>query len=818
MRRWRTQFTSVLLGCLVAAGASAQAPGAKLTIDAGAAGVPVSPHLYGVFFEDINDAADGGLYAEMVQNRSFEFRRGNEAWGLVKAGTDAKVTTVKVGGLNATNTKFLRLTATAAGASITNSGYEGMVFRTGMPYRFSVWLRSTDAAVTSATVTLNSDKGSVLATLEITGITGEWKLYSGSLAVSEPTTAGWLGVRANQAGSLDFDVVSLFPGTTYKDRPNGLRPDLATMVEGLAPRFVRFPGGCVIQGRTLAGAYRWKDTIGDVSARKSADNFWGYYQSFGLGFDEYFRFCEDLGADPLPVINAGMAFQDSHEVVPMSKLGPWVQDALDLVEYANGDANTTWGALRAKNGHPAPYNMKYLAIGNEQWGDEYFERYKVFAQALKAKYPEIQLVLSSGPLDSGPIVDAAWAHTKTLPVDIVDEHYYMSPEWFLANTKRYDTYDRKGARVFLGEYAAVTDTKRNNLWAALSEAAYMTGLERNGDVVAMASYAPLLAKEGATQWEPDMIRFNNETVFATPSYYVQQLFSHNLTKATLPLRVDVEATKVVDTSVSGGVGLGSWATQVEYKDLKVTDPQGKVIFQPKFDVLGDDWDAGNGDWNAKSGVLTQASDATECKVTYPADDWKGVTLSVKGRKKSGAEGMLILFGVQDGEYYWWNLGGWGNTQSAIEKGTAAGRTIVGKAAPITVDTNRWYDIRIELKGGFIRCYLNNKLVHEVQVPLPPGTFFAHAGRGADGSFIVKAVNLGADPRTVQIVLDHAPALEPTAQAQVLSGPDVNAENSFKAKDAVVPHTVTVTGVSADFPVTLEGNSVTVLRLKPQTKP
>jgi len=799
---------------ILAGTAGAQAPGAVLTIQASAPGVPVSPHLYGVFFEDINDAADGGLYAEMLQNRSFEFRRGNESWGLLKAGTAAKVTVVKTGGLNATNPKFLRLTAPTAGPAISNNGYEGLVVRTGAVYRFSAWLRSPDASVTSMTVTLNSDRGTPVATLNLTGLTTEWKQFTGILTASGPATTGWLGLQPDQAGVTDFDVVSLFPQATYKGRPNGLRADLAAQIEALGPRFVRFPGGCVIQGRTMAGAYRWKDTIGDLWTRKSADNFWGYYQSFGLGFDEYFQFCEDLGAEPLPVINAGMAFQDSNETIPLSKLGPWIQDALDLIEYANGDASTVWGAQRIKNGHQAPYNVKYLAIGNEQWGDAYFQRYKLFAQAMKAKYPQIQLVLSSGPLDSGPIFDDAWAHVKSLPVDIVDEHYYMTPEWFLANTHRYDTYDRKGPQVFLGEYAALTEAKRNNLWAALAEAAYMTGLERNGDLVQLASYAPLLAKDGATQWDPDMIRFNNETVFGTPSYYVQKMFSLNQSKATLPLDVKLEAAKVVDTSVSGGVGLGSWATQVEYKDLKVTDAQGKVLFQPKLDALADDWEATSGEWDAQSGILAQTSDASDCRITFPGDGWQGATISVKARKKSGAEGMLILFGIQGTQYYWWNLGGWGNTQTAIEKGAGSSKSILGKGVPMTIDTNKWYDIRIELKGGAIRCFLNNKLIQDVKVPGAPETFFAHAGRGADGSVIVKAVNLSPEARTVRVVLNQAPALEPTAVAEVLSGSDVSAENSFQKKDNVTPHLVTVTGVSSDFPLTLEPHSVTVLRLKP----
>lgn len=820
MRNFR--FLLGTAACLLAAvGAWAQnAPGALLTVDAGARGTPVSPDLYGVFFEDINYAADGGLYAEMVQNRSFEFRRGNEGWGTLKAGGAApKVTSQKTEGLNPRNPKSLRLTTTQPGQGISNDGYDGMVLEPGQSYRFAAYLKSPDSSVTSVEVSLQNDTGAKIGFLTVTGIGPTWKKFEGTLQVTEKTSAGWLGLRPDQVGVLDLDVVSLFPGKTFQDRPNGLRSDLAEVIQGLNSRFIRFPGGCIVEGNSIANAYRWKDTIGDVAERKANENLWGYNQTYGLGFFEYFQYCEDIGAEPLPVINVGMSCQFRNGMlISMKDLGPWVQDALDLIEYANGDASTPWGAKRAQAGHPAPFRMKYLAIGNEQWGDAYFDRYKVFAQAVKAKYPEIQLIFSSGPFASGDLFDNAWAQVRRFPVDQVDEHYYMPPDWFLSNTRRYDTYDRKGPKVFVGEYAAHAENRRNNLYAALAEAAFMTGLERNGDVVQLASYAPLLAKEGATQWEPDMIRFNNTSVFGTPSYYVQSLFGKHVTKATLPSTLKVEAGPVADTSVSGGVGLGSWATQVEYKDLKVTDAQGKVLFQPAFKDGLDEGTENRGEWTAKAGTVSQTSMDTECTVTFPGEGWKGTTLSVKGRKKSGAEGMLILFGVEGSGYYWWNLGGWGNTQSAIEKGNGGARSLVGRQVPLVVDSNRWYDIRIELGNATIRCYLNNKLIHDIKVPEAPETFFTHVGKGPQGEIVIKAVNVDSRARDLKVVLDKAAALAPQGQAEVLSNADLSVENSFQEPLKVVPKTVTFNGVGPQFTYTLEPHSLTILTLKPASQP
>jgi alpha-N-arabinofuranosidase len=354
-----------------------------------------------------------------------------------------------------------------------------------------------------------------------------------------------------------MDMVSLYPVDTWNHRANGLRPDLVQLLADLHPGFLRFPGGCIVEGRQLATRYRWKKTVGDIAERQTIINRWSdefdhrptpdYFQSFGLGFYEYFQLAEDIGARPLPILNCGMACEfNSNETAALSDLHEYIQDALDLIEFANGPVTSPWGKLRTQMGHPEPFHLAMLGVGNEQWGPHYVERYKLFAAALKASHPEIQLVVAAGPSPDGDTFDSAWANWRKLDADIVDEHYYMSPEWFLQNSGRYDHYDRSGPKVFAGEYAAQTTgaarpDNRNNWQAALAEAAFMTGLERNGDVVRMASYAPLLAHVDAWQWTPDLIWFDNLRSYGTPNYYVQQIFSRNVGTRVVPVTPQADA-------------------------------------------------------------------------------------------------------------------------------------------------------------------------------------------------------------------------------------------------------------------------------------
>ena len=511
----------------------------------------IQPTMWGLFFEDINFAADGGLYAELVKNRSFEFDEPMMGWELT-AYNDSIGRIFIFRDETKTNAHYVRLQCKVDNMDfgVINEGFRGIGLRAGNPYDFSILARNLQSNNARLNIRLLSHDRKILAQAEITVNSGEWKKYTASLAPASAEEKASLSVTLQGKSTVDIDMVSLFPRDTWKNRPNGLRKDLVQLLADMKPGFIRFPGGCIVEGRTLLNRYQWKNTIGNPADRKLIINRWNtefknrltpdYYQSYGLGFFEYFLLAEDIGAEPLPIMNCGMACQfNTSELAPMENLDPYVQDVLDLIEFANGDTTSVWGKLRASMGHPAPFHLKMVGIGNEQWGSQYFERYKVFSDAVRRKYPEIKLVSGAGPFPGGEDFNYAWTQLRRLNADLVDEHYYSSPKWFLQNATRYDSYDRNGPKVFAGEYAA-QDTRatspelKNNWEAALAEAAFMTGLERNADVVYMASYAPLFANAEAWQWTPDLIWFNSLTAFGTPSYYVQKLFSTNRGTEVLP--------------------------------------------------------------------------------------------------------------------------------------------------------------------------------------------------------------------------------------------------------------------------------------------
>jgi alpha-L-arabinofuranosidase len=541
-----------MLACSLAVHALAADAITRITIDAANPGHAVSPLLHGIFFEDINYGADGGLYAELVQNRSFEHDEHMFSWSTVsRGGANGIVTVESADPLNAKNTHYARLVVSAPGKGfgVANEGFGGIALKQAENYLFSVRARGT----APLRVVLEDETGRLLGDASFPAPGPQWCELDATIRSAATAPHARLVVLATAAGSADLDVVSLFPEHTWKNRRNGLRADLVQMLADMHPAFMRFPGGCIVEGKDLTNRYQWKDTIGDIATRPQNWNRWQdavrstapeYYQTYGLGFLEFFQLCEDIGAEPLPILNCGMACQfQSKQLVPVAEIDPFVQDALDLIEFANGPVTSEWGAKRAALGHPAPFNLKMVGVGNEQWGEEYFERYPIFYKAIKAKYPDIKIVTGAGPgVDAGDLArwKLAWDKFKGgTPADIVDEHFYRSPQWFLDNVNRYDAQDRNGPKIFAGEFAAHDGVaKRNNLRAAIAEAAIMTGFVRNSDVVAMTSYAPLFAKAGAWQWNPDLIWFDNTRVYGSPSYYVQQLFSLNRPDVVLPVKLD----------------------------------------------------------------------------------------------------------------------------------------------------------------------------------------------------------------------------------------------------------------------------------------
>jgi alpha-L-arabinofuranosidase len=544
---------------LVAAQAtSAVAQSRSITVQVDRPGAAIPGTLFGLFFEDINFGADGGLYPERVKNRSFEFPEPLMGWKPATPGDSKGVLQVydRVGERDAPNSHYLRIKVDEAGKGFgaANEGFRGVGVERGKEYTFSVLARSAGGTPRALRVEVSGADGRALGETRVTGFTPQWKKYSATLRATGTEEKARVNILVEGEGALDVDLVSLFPVETWGNRANGLRPDLVKLLKEMQPGFLRFPGGCIVEGRTLEQRYQWKTTVGAREDRRLIVNRWNtefrhrltpdYYQSFGLGYYEYFQLSEDIGAEPLPIMNCGMACQfNTGELAPLEDLDHFIQDAIDLIEFANAPANTKWGRVRAAMGHPKPFNLKMLGVGNEQWGPQYVERYKAFVKVLKAKYPNIALITSSGPFPDGKEFDYLWGELRKLNAELVDEHYYRPPQWFRDNVGRYDDYPRNGPKVFAGEYAAqsvgiASPDNKNNWECALSEAAFVTGLERNADVVRMSSYAPLFGHVEAWQWTPNLIWFDNLRSYGTPNYYVQKLFSTNRGTRLAPVLID----------------------------------------------------------------------------------------------------------------------------------------------------------------------------------------------------------------------------------------------------------------------------------------
>ncbi|NEC87257.1 alpha-L-arabinofuranosidase C-terminal domain-containing protein [Streptomyces sp. SID12501] len=817
--RWRLGLTATTALLVVSAVVPVPA-GAEdvtdyaITVDPAAKGAKIDDTMYGVFFEDINRAADGGLYAELVQNRSFEYSTADNrsytpltSWAVSGTAT----TPNDDGRLNARNRTYLSL---GAGSSVTNSGYNtGIRVESGKKYDLSVWARADQA--TALTVSLADAEGS-LAEVRQVAVKGGWAKYRARFTATRSSTGGRLTVATDN--SVALDMVSLLPRDTYKG--HGLREDLAKKIAALDPGFVRFPGGCLVNTGSMQDyseasnwerkrSYQWKDTIGPVEQRATNSNVWGYNQSYGLGYYEYFQLSEDIGAMPLPVVPALVTGcgQDK-AVVDEALLKRHIQDTLDLIEFANGSVKSEWGRKRAQLGHPKPFHLTHIEVGNEEnLPNEFFARFTEFRTAIEAKYPDITIISNSGPDDSGSTFDTAWKLNRDADVDMVDEHYYNSTNWFLQNNDRYDSYDRNGPKVFLGEYASRGNTFKN----ALSEAAFMTGLERNADVVKLASYAPLLSNEDYVQWSPDMIWFNNHASWGSPSYEVQKLFMNNVGDRVVP--TTATGTPSVSGPIAGAVGLSTWATTAAYDDVQVTGADGTALLTDDFSGDASRWThTGGGSWAVQDGQYVQTDVAAENTMVSAGDPaWHDYDLHVKATKKSGKEGFLVAFGVKDtGNYYWWNLGGWNNTLSAVEQATDGGKsTLVSKAG--SIEMGRAYDIDVKVRGRQVTLYLDGQEWGSFTDDKPAEPFRQIVTKDAKtGDLIVKVVNAQAAQARTTIDLGKVRVRSRAAVTTLAAAPDaVNSETAAP----VAPVRSTFTGVARKFTYTFPANSVTFLRIK-----
>jgi alpha-L-arabinofuranosidase len=798
--------------------AVAQTPAVTtITVHADAPGVKINPDMYGIFFEEINHAGEGGLYAELVKNRTFKeiTKDGPAGWSAHGDGSlDVTLTTDQSVPLNEANNFAGKVEIKSNGhaddhkpfGSVSNDGYWGMNIRPGEKYNLSFYARGGEGFKGDLLVAMENAGGTSLGQRQFTGVTGEWKKYTAQITATGGDPKARLVIGSGSPGTFYLNVVSLFPDDTFNHRPNGLRKDLARMVADLHPAFMRFPGGCYVEGDSLDSRFQWKKTIGDIADRPGHANAnWRYWSTDGLGYHEYLQFCADIGAAPLYVFNVGMSHRQQ---IPMNKLQPFIDDALDAIEYANGPVTSKYGAMRAKAGHPEPFGLKYVEIGNEnglfgnnrgQWGgsyDEYQARYKPAYEAIHAKYPGIQCI----------------ANTRVgSKMDLVDDHVYEAPGWFWGNQHKYDTEPRNGLHVYVGEYADTKDCGQGNLRAALAEAAYMNGFEHNADLVRMSSYAPMFVQVNDRTWNPDMMVFDSSRSFGTPSYWVQALYASHRPDESLPTDLNF-VSPAADPAGKGTIGLGTWNTQSEYKDVTVV-ADGKTLYASDTGTNGD-WKPATGAWTFDHGDIKQTDEGTDHRdvLTIPATaDVADYTVTLKARKNGGAEGFLVMFrAVDDGNYYWWNIGGWGNTLTVLEKAEGGAKHEVGRRSAVKVDAGRWYDLKLEVRGNTFRGYVDGRLVTDVP-DLRPVRFAAIGGRNdKDGSVVLKVVNGTNDDVAATVKLAGVGAVSPVAEAVTLTSGNDADENSFADPMKVSPETTAVGDASGEFKYVFPRQSLTIL--------
>lgn len=818
---------NILLSTLIMAALSTQA---QVTVSVGTNPVKtVSPNLYGIFYEDINNAADGGIYAELIRNRSFEDDETSpKDWAV--AGATYKL--VSKGLLNKAQGHALEMKINTKGKQkpqssslksqstiLTNHGFWGMNAVQGRPYRLSLFAKGNYKGTILARL-VSADGKTVYAEAPVNGkLSGKWTKYTAQLKSNANDPKAKFQLVFDGKGTVTLDVVSLFP-PTFKNRPNGLRPDLAQMLYDLHPKFVRFPGGCFVEGQESPdNAFRWERTIGPIEERVGHKNVnWGYRTSDGLGFDEYLQMAEDFGAKPLYVVNVGIWHGG---FTPVDSIQPWIDETLNALEYANGDVTTKYGALRAKNGHPAPYNIEYLEIGNENnqpdvkaQSDHYYERFKLFKDAILAKYPNMHLI---GNVVAWGDDNPKWGSNE--PVELLDEHYYRNPSWFANAFHKYDSYERGKHDIYVGEYA-VTQGFGNmgSLEAALGEGIYMMGMENNSDVVKMASYAPIFANLNRRVWAPDMIQFVSDKVFGTPSYYVQKMMFDNLGDKVLNVTVDNPYSYDKDYNLKPKtcqVGVGTWGTQCSFKNAELTgdDNSGSSQGTPLQGETVKDVNV-SGDWTVAGGEVTQTSDKESCirlnPVRFTSD---GYTYKVKAKKNGGAEGFLVVFNYVDPKNYCWlNIGGWGNSQNAIEQVVNGSK---GQMATVAghVETGKWYDVEIKVKGDSIYASLDGKEIFATKLKpnMTPGFFASATKDSKTGETILKLANTNIEPTTAKISLDGKRINN--VKLIRLTAKDGAEENDINHPTNVYPTTEDIPVNSDTLELEIPASSLNVLRIK-----
>jgi alpha-L-arabinofuranosidase len=832
---------------------------AIITVDADKPGKAVSPTLHGIFFEEISHAGEGGLYAELIQNRGFEEVRlppgthlegdyivpertahfsipGNQpsdwkmewplksqwpAWSMQQnGGTDMRISLTTEHPLNKATPHSLRVDIYKKGrqADLVNEGFWGIHAVAGEKYNGSFYVRTAGTYKGTITVSLQSDNGEVLAADTVSMVKeSSWHQYHCSLMAAKSDAKARFVLSFGSKGTLWVDFVSLFPENTFLHRPNGLRKDLAEYIAGLKPAFIRWPGGCFVEGICIQSAPDWKRTIGPVERRPGTYSPWGYWTSDGFGFHEYLQYCEDIGAAALYVFNAGVSCDfRSGTFVPDDSLQPYVQSALDAIEYAIGPASSKWGKVRAGAGHPAPFPLKYVEIGNEQTGPRYARRYNLFYDAIKRKYPQIQIIASMGIGD---------VNSRTLDsmrrVELADEHAYKGAFWAMTHFDHFDKYKRGNWNMYVGEYATNGGVGNGNMIASLSDAVYIMSMEKNSDLVKMSSYAPLLVNVNDVDWPVNLINFNASQSFARISYYVIKMMNEHRAEVNLPTRLQVLPPAVQPPAFSGGIGLATWDTHTEYRDIKVVE-DGKTVYQSDFVHKPSEWNLLRGKWQVmRDSGLAEMADGPQRLAILKDRSFDHYTLTMKARKLDGYNAFIIPFAVKDSNTFLRaHIGSYVNVNCVFERvtnGFDVSDISSQKRLVRPIETGRWYDIRLEVGLDKVDCYLDDTLIMSYK---EPASLFAIAGKDNDnGDIILKVVNSAASVCEATLRLDGLRDSTVTTAVTTLSAPSGDVENSFDHPDQYTPQETTLSQIFASGENGLTGHielkpfSISILRIR-----
>ncbi|HEY8958266.1 alpha-L-arabinofuranosidase C-terminal domain-containing protein [Chitinophaga sp.] len=833
--------------CLMAGSGRAIAQNrAEIRVNTTEKGAVVPSTLHGIFFEEISHAGEGGLYAEMVQNRGFEDHRLpagtrlengwlvpfprkphfmlngqvsdwkmewplKSRWPAWHAANNAALSLVTDYPLNAATPHAMQVKAEGKGAALVNEGFWGMNVEKDARYRLSFFANNVKGYTGKVTVSLQTISGQILAdtTFQVSGAAA-WKKYNAVLTAKGSDSTARLVLTLQQPGTLLFDMVSLFPVHTFRDRPNGMRADLAALIQQMKPAFVRWPGGCYVEGITVESAPDWKTTLGPPEQRTPTYSPWGYWSSNGFGYHEYLQFCEDINAAALYVFNVGISCEyRSGTFVPDDGVAPYIQSALDAIEYAIGPVTSKWGKQRAANGHPAPFPLKYVEAGNEQHGPDYAKRYNRFYDAIHRKYPQIGIIASMGIGDVNRHTLDSMQHT-----DIVDEHAYKAAGWSQRNFDHFDKYKRGRWDMYVGEYATNAGVGAGNLQAALNDAVYVMSMEKNADLVKMSSYAPLLVNEHDADWPVNLIHFNAGASFGRISYYALNLLNDHKATFNYPVTITLFPEEKPAPKFSGGIGLATWDTEVEYKDITVVQ-QGDTVYNSSRDPQLGDWLPVRGSWTKQAGLLAQTAEGAQQLAVLQGYHFNAYTLSLKARKTGGVNAFIIPFAVKDtNTCLRAHIGSWLNSNAMFESLTN-GYEVAGISNPVRLkaplESGRWYSIRLEVNNEEVRCYVDDSLLMSYR---EPQSLFSIAGKDEKtGDIILKIVNAGNTPVKADINLNGT-AVNPVAEVITLTAGNPDAENSFAAPEAYTPHSSTIHNAAAQFSWEVPAMSVNIIRLKP----